>query len=395
MAECQGSAILKRAEEMPPQLQYLRFNWSIYTSNSVIKRLPQTLRHLHLTYIAKLEKFKHLPPGLQTLVSFDTKILRDEDILALPRTLTNLRLPHAEATENSLKNLPFGLRKLALRVRFSAAIEPFPFISSLEVLRTETIDPLAIKGAWRLRKILTGHFTGDTSHLKGLKCLESIGLIDDVRLEREWLQNLPDQLQELEINELIDLPGSGQGVSQYLPRAMKCLRIYGQEPIGDEFIQHLPRSLKLLIMDSRRIALTDLALGWLPRGLRTLLLPFAQDFTDQGIKLMPRGLTNLSLANASLLTDDAVPYLPRGLRTLNLPGCTLFTDESAKDFPRTLITLELYRNTNLSSSCVDFLPPGLRNVPCASVTLGMTWSNKLSTTAKAVASWVSQNEQYN
>jgi hypothetical protein len=377
--------ILSRVEELPPQLQYWRFNWSKGFDHSTVKRLPQTLRNLHLTDIAKLGNLKILPPGLQTLVSFDANALSDEEILALPRTLTNLKLPYTTATKNGLKNLPSGLRKLALKVPFSALTEPYPFISSLEVLSSEIVDPMAIKGAWRLRKISTGHFMGDHSHLKGLNGLERIELIDDVKFEREWLQNLPDQLQELEINQLVDLLGSGQGVSQYLPRAMKSLVIYGQQPISDKFIQHLPRDLTSLIINSGCITLTDLALEWLPRGLRTLILPYARDVTDLGIKLMPRGLTALSLGRASLLTDEAVPHLPRGLQSLKLDNCTLFTNQSAKDFPRTLISLELTNNTNLTPSCIQSLPPCLLRYPCANVTIGTTWSTKLSTTAKVVA----------
>jgi len=148
------------------------------------------------------------------------------------------------------------------------------------------------------------------------------------------------------------------------PPALKSLSLEGCSEVTDDGLQHLPKNLKSLELNS--CAISDKGLDPILTNLNNLqhLSLAMTNISDAGIKShanrWPATLTSLSLWNCANITDQSLSFLPKTLKKLYLRR-TKITDVGLKNLNSNISELDL-SGTKITDAGLKTLPPRLHTL---------------------------------
>lgn len=375
---------------LPSTLTYLKLDHArLY--DDMITHLPRGLTHLEWPDDGELTDacIVYLPRGLKyldlssTCTTNRTIQFTDKQIYQLPRQLVHLGLSSELLTDACIPHLPPSLRHLHVqchRTFTDACISYLP--KTLRSLRLDSNNRITDAGIAMLPRELTSLTLGGSRLTDGCVLhlpphLTYLALLENQQWSDMCLTSLPPSLRHLllRINQTIttlstnlDLSSENSHTDTFqpidiytgiLPRHLKTLDLGYNMNLTDRDMAHLPPSLVYLDIDSNKV--TDDGLALLPDGLTYLSLYSSNNITDDGIKRLPRTLIHLTMSLASELTDMAISDLPPHLTYLDLIGATKLTNKCVAQFPPSLKHLFL-NGSSLTPAFLLDLPSDLETL---------------------------------
>lgn len=363
--------------KLPPNLTFLRGDFTEIIASETTTRFPQSLISLHLTVTRFLDFFPLLPPCLEELW-FDAiyqssnpddpqnncqyETWKADGIRNLPPSLQYICLPIQVYTCDILRQLPPNLTEIEHYDDAIATEEEFALLPPRLTFCHQLLPPLITKDiAMRLPKSITS-FMGEVA-------LDAIPYLNPKLSELTIapLSNDPSTFESLgtdriaiELKTLV-LPNLDRIPFSAIPSSLTSLELLS-DVLTTEEIKSLPKSLLILKMGNSDASAMVEDWKYLPENLQELSCCIRSNLPSVSSMHLPRNMTSLILRRCKTITQDWFEGLPQTLKKLRI---TLHSFANSFQgnviWPRDLVilalTVENYElNTQTMSRLLKSLP---------------------------------------